>query len=202
MKKRKNKKKIIIILIIFCIMLLVAIPIILKKYNRHKLINVGSYRKVKTIEDPKKDGILNLSGFGVFFEKFTGELKSSEVAYKLEEIATKKIPRTYEYIKDYNDQELSTFYENNQKSIYNMYGIDNLDDFVKFANELQKVKKDNINDCYRLDLNVDTFLDESDKDGYASVEFKMSYINDSEINFIVYVAKSSNITPQYIIKVK
>lgn len=203
MKKNKKaiNKKIIIIMIILCIILLIVIPIVLHKYKRYRVLNSGKYKEVREVKDPKEDGILNLSGFGIFFEEYTGEIMSSDIAYKMEEIVTKKIPRTYDYIKDYDTDELYIFYQNNQRSIYNMYGIDNSDDFIKFGKTIQ-IGKDNLNDCYRLDVIEDSFNNESEKEGYAYAEFTSSYIDDSTIDFAVYIAKSSDITPQYIITAK
>lgn len=196
-KKSLRLKKIKVFIFIFIIILIILSVIIFKNYTNNKKVMYRTTPNGVNLDD-KSDGILNFSGMGVFFDKYTGELKTSDVAFKIEDFVTKKLPRIYENIKDYSVDELYIFYQNNQKSIFNMCGIDNSDDFIKFGKNIQ-IGKNKLKDYYRVDVISDTFIDESAKEGYAYSEFTVSYIDDSEINFGIYVAKLSDVNPQYII---
>ena len=76
----KKKYRFILILIIILAILLVGLIYFLNKSTQIDY------------DDPKNDGVLNLSGFGVFFEKYSGEFKSSEIASNLETLTIEYIP--------------------------------------------------------------------------------------------------------------
>ena len=198
LKKSKILKTLIILVIIFSIV--IGATIILKNVSKKGKENTPHANPQLDEYDTKTDGILNLSGFGVFFDHYTGDLRSSEIAKGLKNITINKIPRIYNSIKDYNEAELVKFYEKNSNSIKNMVGIDNKDDFVKFAQGLQKAQV-NYNSWDRLDILEDTFVDESDKDGYAYAEYEVAYINGTIIKFSAYINKSSTADVVYIINI-
>lgn len=195
-RSKSNKKKIILIVIILVILISLMILIV----SNRKEKPIAQANPLVNEIDTKTDNILNLSGFGTFFDKYTGELKSSEIAKGLKEITINKIPRIYGMIEKYNKSELEKFFNNNSSSIRNMVGIDNQEDFVKFAQGLQNAKVD-FNKWDRLDIVTDTFVDESDKDGYAYAEYEVTYINDTVLRFSVYVSKSSTDDVLYIVNV-
>lgn len=205
MKKYKyHTKKIIkmLILILLIILIIVIVVFILSKNKKKSNDVVAHANPIVDVIDDKNDEVLNFGGVGVFFDRFTGELKASEVAKELERDTIERLPKTYEMIKDYKEKsELEIFYNNNENSLKNMFGFENSSDFISFANKLQEKDLD-LNTWYRLDVKKDTFVDESSKEGYAYVEYVVSYKDDSEIVFTLYVAKSSTIEPQYIVNIK
>lgn len=196
-KYSKSKKKRLIILAIIVILIL-AILVIVMSNRREDPVAHANPLIAET--DTKNDGILNLSGFGTFFDYYTGDLMASEIATGLKEITINKIPRIYKAIKDYNKSELETFYNNNSNSIKNMVGIDNQEDFIKFALGLQEANVE-FGKWDRLDIVTDSFKDESDKPGYAYSEYEVTYRNDNIIRFTGYIAKSSTTDVRYIINV-
>lgn len=198
-RRSKKVKKLRILIVVFLILLVVTIISYKKIINKDKK-DVVSININKNI-DLKTDGVLDIGGLEIFHTDFTGELELSEIAKSLIKITEKHVPKIYNMTKDYNDSELTTFYNNNSNSIKNMVGIDNVNDFIDFCKKLQNRKID-LTKSYKLDVLMDTFEDESSKEGYAYSEYEVSYMDDSIIRFSIYVAKSSTISPQYIIGIK
>ena len=199
MLNEQKVKKVRILIVVFLILLVVTIISYKKIINKDKK-EVVSININKNI-DLKTDGVLDIGGLEIFHTDFTGELELSEIAKSLIKITEKHVPKIYNMTKDYNDSELTTFYNNNSNSIKNMVGIDNVNDFIDFCKKLQNRKID-LTKSYKLDVLMDTFEDESSKEGYAYSEYEVSYMDDSIIRFSIYVAKSSTISPQYIIGIK
>lgn len=192
------KKNIVLILIIICLLILIVIGIaytINQNKEKQQIDNT-----TPTVLEPKEDDVLNLSGFGVFFDKYSGHLKSSDIAKKLEEIVTEKLPKTYSIVKDYDDTTLGSYYDKNENQIKINYGIESSEEFKNF---ISKIKQSNIdiNQWYRLDILQDTFVDSSDLRGYSYVEFLVKFKSDQELRFSLYVAKTKNFVPTYLIDI-
>ena len=193
--KKNKRRKIIFILIILCLIAAVILGIIYYKVKKEK---EQTGKPLTPVVDPKEDNVLNISGFGIFFEKYSGHLKSSEIAKKLDEITTKLLPSMFDEIKDYDDKQLENYYNSNNLVIIKDYGISDFNEFSIFIRSLKEVNVD-LSTWYRLDLIKDTFKDNSDKEGYASIEYEVSFKNDQKIKFLLYVAKNASINPTYII---
>ena len=186
-----KKKKIIIILIIICLFILIVSGIIYS--NLKKNVNQADL-------DPKEDNVLNLSGFGIFFDKYTGDLKSSEIAKGLEKIVTDQLPNMYNEVKNYNDDKLEKYYDENKMTIKRNYGIKNLNSFKTFIYAIRNSGV-NLKQWYRLDIVTDKFVDKSDYNNYAYAEFTVSYKDDKELKFSLYVSKLENVNPTYMISI-
>ena len=188
-----KSKKLITILLIICLIALVIVGVVY--YNVKK----GETQEEKFI-DPKEDEVLNLSGFGIFFDEYSGYLKSSEIAKHLEKITITYLPEMFDFTKDFNEEEISEHYFNNVNVIRDNLGIENVEDFTAFLQRLQVLDED-LSTWYRLDILEETFEDESDKENYAYVEYEVSFKNDHKIKFSLYVSKVERIEPTYIIDV-
>ncbi len=193
---KKNKK--ILKLIIMCVILLIILVFIYYKVDSAKK---QTGKPLTPVVDPKDDDVLNLSGFGVFFEKYDGYFKSSEIAAKLEDITINVLPKLYNEVKEYDDENLKKYFDENTAIIEYNFGITN---FEVFKNMIEKLKQRNIDlsTSYRLDLEKETFSNDSDKTGYAYVKYNVSYKNDEKINFSVYVSKDVSTEESYIINVE
>lgn len=198
MKNSKSKLKIkkFIKIIIVCIVVLVVLIFVLKQIDKNKPLVYPE----KPTTDPKTDEQLNLSGFGVFFEKYTGELKSSEIAAKLEKIFTEQLPEIYNTTKKYNEAQLKSYYAKDNVRLKRSFGMYNSQKFSNFISKLKNINED-LNTWYRLDVLKDTFVDTSDKEGYAYVECEMAYQSEQRIRFSLYVAHDENKVPLFIIDV-
>lgn len=188
---KKHKHALIIVILLICLIILL---LLIKKYN------VNSNQNKIDLEDIRNNGLLNLSGMGVFFEKYDGEFKSSEVAKKLEDLTIIYIPELMNTTSGYNEMQLIKYFYENQKNIKQTYGINDYETFVSFVNKINESNVD-MNDWYRLDVEEETFLNESDKKGYAYVEYFVSMKNDETIEFSLYVSKSAKRSIPYIVDV-
>ncbi len=187
--KKKYKYAFIIVVLIICLIILLLY--IRKHYT---------YKNTVNYEDIKNNGLLNLSGIGVFFDQYDGEFKASEVAKKLEDITTIYLPELINTTNEYNEMQLIKYFYENRKSIKETYGIKEYETFVNFVNKINESNVD-INEWYRLDVEEETFLNESDKKGYAYVEYFVSMKNDQTLEFSLYVSKSAKKTIPYIVDV-
>lgn len=186
---KSKKSKIILLLIIILFILLIGTIYYLNKVKE----------KTK-FDDPKTDDVLNLSGFGVFFEKYSGDLKSSEIASDLDTLTTEYLPNMYQKLDKCNNRKIEEYYNDNKNRIKKNLGIVSLSDFSNFINKIKELKI-NLEDWYRLDLVKETFKDQSDKSGYAYIEYEVSFKNDDKLRFSLYISKKSNKTPKYIINI-
>lgn len=191
-KKTKQRKMINILIIILALVIIISV-IVFKKSKRipSTPIENNNYLKEKK---------LNLSGFGIFFDEYSGVQKASEVAKKLEEMTTTFIPEVYDIIKYYNDAKIEEYYQNNVDNVRIMFGIDNSKSFKKFAKGLQNAKVD-FNEWERLDILQETFLNDSEKVGYAYTEYEVTYKNSTTIKFSLYINRLATEDIEYIINV-
>lgn len=186
----KKYRDILIISILFiCLILLLLV-----------IKNNSTPKNSIQFTNTKEDGILNFSGVGVFFEKYSGDFKASDVAKKLESVTTIYLPELINTVNDYDEIQLIKYFYQNQKNIKDVYGIKDYETFIKFINKINETGVD-LNNWYRVDVNEETFLNDSDKKGYAYVQYSVSMKNDEKIEFSLYVSKSDKNSIPYIIDV-
>lgn len=191
MKRIEKKYKDISIIALLLICLVVLFGVIRNNTTKQEIFN---------IDDTKEDGVLNFSGVGVFFDIYTGDFKASDVAKKLEEVTTIYLPELINTVNDYNEMQLIKYFYQNQESIKKVYGITDYEIFIDFVNKINETGVD-LNNWYRLDVDEETFIDNSDKKGYSYVQYSVSMKNDDMIYFSLYVSKSSKKSIPYIIDV-
>ena len=192
---------------IFCVIILVIIIAILSYYlynrssKKTKYANQGPVEKARVgVIDTTEDDVLNLSGFGVFFDKYSGEYKSSEIASHLEGVFTEFIPKMFDEIKNYGPEELKKYYNTNSYDIKKELGQLDYTEFSSFVKKIQE-KNIDLKKWDRLDILKDSFLDQSDKKGYAYSEFNVVYKDESVIHFSIYVSQKKSSYNEFIIKV-
>lgn len=193
----KRKKRIFLVLFSICLVLLAVLGIIYYSLNKEK---EQTGKTLTPTIDPKEDEVLNISGFGIFFEKYEGHLTSSKVAKKLDEITTEILPEMFDTVKNYSKEEIKIYYEENKDSIKSNFGIERFEEFNEFTEALKETELD-LKTWYRLDILKDTFVNRSEKNNYAYIEYEVSFKNEQKIKFSIYVAKGADVIPQYIIKV-
>ena len=66
---KRNKK--IIIIIVFCVITFLLITTMFL-YKRIEKERTQTGKPLTPLVDPKEDDVLNISGFGVFFDKYDG----------------------------------------------------------------------------------------------------------------------------------
>lgn len=190
------KSRIILLVMIICLVLL-SIGIVSIKNIKKKNEPV---EKGKPLIDTTTDGILNLSGFGIFFDKYTGNLKSSDIGSALEKVTVEYLPNMYNEVKNYTEQQLQEYYSQNNLALKIRYGKENYEQFSSFISNLKEKRKD-LNNWDRLDILEDTFKNVSDKNDYSYVQYEVTFQDKDKIKFSLYVSKKSLVTPTYIIDV-
>ena len=201
--KKKNKKLLIICALLICVLIIFGVYCIyLNKSKNFKSIRKNMSNSIADSNMGRtEEGQLLFSGLSVFIEKYNGEIQISDITKELNKIVKSRIPKTYNIIKDYNDSELEIFFQNNQKSLKNMYGIQSSEEFINFAKKL--IEQDiEVEKYYKLVALVDTFVADSDKEGYSCIEIELEYEDGSKFPFVFYVTKFTNLEPNYIISIK
>lgn len=192
-KKKFDLKKLITLLIILCSIVLVVLYNIVK--NKEKEQNI-----LEVESEIVRDRYLKLNGFGVFFEKYDGNLRSSDVSSKFEELITKDLPDIYSKTKDLNDTELEEYFNSNNFRIKSDLGIKNVSDFKKLITDIKETNVD-IEQWDKLDVLKDTFVNDSDLEDYSYVEFEVTNTDGKKIRYSAYVSKIATKEIVYIISI-
>ena len=87
----RKKKIIILIMLLICIVGIISIIVV-----------VNNLKVNHSIDGRTAENQLLLNGFGVFSEKYTGTLKTSEIMEKISELVKNDIPELYSKIKKCN----------------------------------------------------------------------------------------------------
>lgn len=203
MKKKKRKLKLLIFIVFIILMLvIILINIDYSKLN-HKKYGYeiqGVYRdpKYDLDKDRTAENQLFVSGISIVNERYEGDLKASDVMLELKKIVTNRIPKTYDMIRNYTtDSELEDFYNNNEASLKNMYGIQDFESFEVFAKKIINTNIDYYK-YYKLNIIKDTFVTDSDKDGYSYFEYEVEYEDGTKIILGLYFSKYDSLRPNYI----
>lgn len=191
-----NKKR-IFILIIICLILLMALLIALTVFQTSSEEDPTAGH----IDGSEMEGLLTFSGMGVFAEKYTGEFETKEITAKIQELVKEDIPELYENIKKLDENKLKKYYNDNEKSIKDKFGIQSEEEFINFSNTIGKTKI-KLNTLQKVKINKDSFLSQSDKANYAYVEFEVIFKDEEKMTFSMYVANRKIMSPQFIFRAK
>lgn len=194
----KKAKKIIIILLILFLAIIVGTLIYIYS-NADKLEQNSSFVDLDINGKTEKNQLL-LSGVGVFSEKYTGSIETTEINHKLQDLTKQDIPNLYKKVKNYKDSKLQKYYEKNSLDINDKFGIETADEFVEFIKDIKESNID-LKTWYKLSVKSNTFVEKSKKSGYSYIEYDVSYENEEKITFSLYIAERTNITPMYIIDI-
>lgn len=190
-----KKRKVITILVVCFLIILAILSVMLYSANAYK----RQTAKGRTpVINTKEDGVLNIGGFGVFFEKYTGQYTSSEIAEKIGDIVSEYLPNVFEQVKDLDEEGLKNYYSENSGTISVRIGNQNYGEFKTLIETLKGTKID-LNTHYRMDALKETFVNDSDRLGYAYVIVEVTYKNDETIQLGVYVAKAAANQNKFII---
>lgn len=186
-----NKKKIVTGIII-CFILLITLIILNFLMKDEEQTQIGL-----SIEGRSVEGQLLLSGISVFSEKYIGFFETSEITQRMQEFVKKDIPELYENIKDYDEQGLKKYYNENNLEIENKFGLLNEDEFMSFANMIKETEID-FSIWYKLKVDKESFIVQSENANYAYVEFEVIFEDEQKMRYFAYIANGSITTPQYI----
>lgn len=183
-----SKKKVVIGIVI-CFVLLIVL---------NSLINVEEEDPTAgSIDGTTLEGQLLLSGAVIFSEEYVGDIETTEIRQKIQELVKVDIPELYENIKKHDENEIKKYYKEKEVELKNKFGIQSEDEFVNFAN---KVKQSNIdlNSWREIKVNKESFIDRSEMANYAYVEFDVIFEKEQKMTFSLYIANRKIANPQYI----
>lgn len=199
--KRKKTKKLIIISICICILIFMIVIFLNKTKNVKTVREITTNSTIPLDRGRTEKGQLIFNGASVFVEMYNGELKLSEILKELNTIIKNRIPKTYNLIKNYDDNNLEIFFENNKRSLKNMYGVQTSEEFIELAKKLQEQSVD-FYKYLKLNINSETFSNDCDKEGYSYVEAELEYEDGTILPMIIYIARFLDTEPNYIVKIK
>ena len=182
-------KKTFIIAIVICLVALGILVYIVVDHNRKPSDVV--------IDGSELEGVLSFSGLSVFSENYIGDFESKEITAKLQELIKEDIPKLYENTRKLDDKEVKKYYNDNQTSIKNKFGIQTEEEFINFSNKISQTKI-KLNSWDKVKVNQDSFISQSDKTNYAYMEFDVIYENEEKMSFSVYIANRKLMSPQFI----
>ena len=184
----KNKLiKGIEICIVLIIILMVCIKI--KEKQNNELISTVS------------EGTLLLGGMSIFSEEYKGELESSEIRQKIQELIKEDIPELYKETKKYDDEKIKEYYSEHTSEIKKKFGIKNETEFVDFANIIKKAKID-FNKWDKVEAKPETFVSKLENENYAYIEFDTIYKDGNKMSFALKIANTTINSLRYILIAK
>lgn len=184
-------RKVIVTLIVLCAILLGSILFYIKSQEQ----------KMKTSIDGRTEANqLLLNGVGIFSDKYTGELKTTDVMKKIKEVTSKDIVDLYGHIKRYDEKKLENYYNENKSKIKKSFGINDVKKFIEFAQKIQSSNR-NFKKYYKVDIIKESFIDNSDKKGYAYVEYTETFEDDTKLKYSIYVSHKEDKDILYIIDI-
>lgn len=139
-KKKINKiKRLLVILGILLIVAITAIVII--KYN-------PTDRRLKKIYNEEYEGRIEKMPLNVspLFEKYTGKINQRSIYKAMYIFVDDIVPKYYsKFKKDFNRDNIENYYDKKSMIIEKELGITEKQEFVKFIQELEKIKNSELN---------------------------------------------------------
>lgn len=186
---RKIKKELIIILSILLLIVILLVSIVAHLRKKEEGVNTPAMPAEELEEFIKENKILTYKNLTKI--SFIEGLTSSEVIEKLEDIITKYIPELYNTTKDFQKDELKSYYEQNQKFINKKLTISSENEFLELINNLKNLQTevDLYEYCEYLEDESEINLGES-KSTYALI-FDVYYRNGNSFKFCLNISKNS-----------
>lgn len=181
----KKFKILIIIFIILAICTFIGLITIKTLYNERPKV---------AADGRTENNQLLLNGFGVFSEKYSGNLKTSQISEYIQQNIKEELPNLYKNIKKCDEATLKEYYEENAMYIKSNFGITSFENFKDFSKKVQNVNV-NLKKWYKVNINKETFMDNSDLKGYSYVEYDVEYEDNSILKFSAYITRRKENKP-------
>lgn len=97
------------------------------------------------------------------------------------------IPKIYNRTKDFTDEELEEFFDQNKESIIARYHITTKNEFLTFISQCKKVASDSNNSYKTVRLLIETF---KKNDNYIACEFEIEYHNNIVLKYRLNLSES------------
>ena len=160
MKKVKKQRKILRIVILFIIILIIVLVTAIAIY-KYKNSYVSSYDDIIYDTTEREDINYPYRGYK-FFQYYTGDISSDDIAKSMSNIAETVLPEYYLELKNASELEIEEFYNENTDEIIENLGINDVEKFVELIQYVCTLTADNlVFESYEVDYenfyNDDTF---------------------------------------------
>lgn len=199
MKNKKEKKlKIGIIIGLVLIFSIILLIILLKTYNSSNAKK--SEQQLKYIMSDEWNDELFPKGMPAFIRSYSGELNAKNIGKSIDYVVNTVIPQYKKDLYGKDEKEITKYYNKNKNAIIIDTGIDNIDDFKKFINEIViKTKSNDLKfESFYIDENsIEEYSNKTtaylyiEYDGCAEVDLKIEALKNIEkqISSVKYFAK-------------
>lgn len=200
MKKLKNFLVFLIIINIVLLIYLICIKPI-KSYDiyeyRAKVIAENA-NLTPVDENILNEQIISIGNVGVVAQKYSGEIAITKATDKIKNLINGGFKKFYKDTEGMNKATLAKYFDTNKDNIAMQTGLTEVGDFTNFIQKIQIYENEEIK-CTNAEI-VDNSYEEVEND-YACFIVKLSYDNDKELEFNVYLSNSDfRDTPIVIIK--
>lgn len=182
-------KKILKILKMLTILLIILLLIVaaIKIYNR---IVPGDYQDDLVYDDAsnKVDEVEYPYMAYTFFVNYNGEIETDDIVAYVYNVANNVIPNYYTNLKNSNTNEINTFFENNEKDIFDELGISDEKEFEDFILKLQQIDSEEL---IFKSYNVDEKSNKYTK-SFSYFNLNIKYEDDNEITLNVTIRNKSS----------
>lgn len=151
-KKKDNNLIIILIAIVLLIILVALLVTIIKKITTNKnevytndiITNVApdiEYEETMNIvrEEFEEIGQIVPENYNFLTRMYEGNIEDTVLYSKIYDFIRKTVPETYKLLKDYDDTQITNYFNENRQTIINNLGIENADDYVKMVNQIKNI---------------------------------------------------------------
>ncbi len=190
-------KKKQILMILLAIVLIIIVTIIVKKITA---IRAEQNVRPTLVNGKSVEGQLLFNGVSVFSEKYIGYMTRKEITDRLKKMITEEIPEMNKEFSKNDDKEITEYFKENQDYLKENYGFTSEEEFRSFANYIinSNIK---YKEYDKLIVDSETFKNDSDNNNYAYVEYTVTYLDNTKINFETYIAKNRYMNPLFIIRI-
>lgn len=200
----KKVKVLLIFLILINVIVLLGLLIYpeiyqYKSYTEY-VIAQGGYQvsEENKAKYEKANKTITLENQTEILSNYTGKLATGLVNNKLSDLINGGFEKFYTDTEGMNKTTLTQYFETNKDTIAMQTGLTTVDDFSTFIQKIQIYKNKDI-ECEKVAVVEGSFA-EADND-YSSFKVKLSYNNEKEIDFTVYLSNSDyRDTPIVILK--
>lgn len=154
------------------------------------ILSIANYITKSKYKDRSVHDLSNILSFtNSLTDIYNGDVPSYKISSRVQMLFETYLPMISDEIVGKSDSELSKYFEKDSERIYLNTGIKNKQEFVEFAKGFQ-----NLN-CTLSEFKELTYLENSYKNinsGEESIQIKVKYKNNIELQYKVYIQKVNN----------
>lgn len=136
-KKKLNKKKILILVVILAVLLIFLILLLNSVKTKSEL--TLSKEKLAYINSTEWNNEIYPKGMPAFIRVYSGKQTTHNIGKNIYYVVNEVIPKYNKNLKDYSEEELKEYFEENRELILLNFGIRTERDFMNLMNKILKI---------------------------------------------------------------